>query len=460
MNDKKRIIHLLILISTMFLGLLTYLLYINMFEAETIASNPYNMRQWDEELSVHRGDIYDRNGVVLAETEKNDDGTTTRVYPEKNLYSHVIGYYSRVYGKSLLEREFDSMLNGKGDMSLTLSDMKMGFNLNLSIDDKIQKAAYEALNGRKGAVIAMHPKTGEVYAMVSLPDFDSNPSALEENWNDIVEDENSPLVNRAVSGLYPPGSTFKIVTAAAAFENGMTDRVFEDVGKFTLGGLEVSNFNNEAFGTINFAEAFKHSSNQVFCTIGSELSEETMLDITNRFRIGKAAEFDIETAQSTLGYEELTAQDRALVAIGQGKLLVTPLDMLLICSTVANDGNMPKPYLVKTVTKESGAVVYRAAEKNLASPISKACADYLKELMVETVKSGTGKNAALSNVTVAGKTGTAENEKEKDHSWFVGFAPAEDPEIAVSVILENDGGSGGASAAPVAREVFSAYFSD
>lgn len=459
MSDNKKIIHLLILISAMFLALLTYLLYLNMFKAEEIASNPYNMRQWDEEASVHRGNIYDSNGVLLAETVKNSDGTQSRVYPENNLYSHVIGYYSKVYGKSLLEREFDSMLNGKGDISLRLTDIKQGFDLNLTLDNRLQKAAYSALNGRKGAVIAMNPKTGEIYAMVSLPDFNPNSSVLEQNWNNIVENENSPLINRAVSGLYPPGSTFKIVTAAAAFENGMTSKFFEDVGKFSLDGLEVSNFNNESYGKIDFNDAFKYSSNQVFCSIGAELNEEIFLDITNRFKIGEAIDFDIETAESRLGYKNLTDKDCALVAIGQGKLLVSPLNMLLICSAVANNGNMVKPYMVKTVTKENGTVIYKAIEKNIASPISSECAEFIKELMTETVKSGTGKNAALSGITVAGKTGTAENEKEKDHSWFVGFAPAEEPEIAVSVILENDGGSGGSTAAPVARRIFQTYFS-
>lgn len=460
MNDKKKIIHLLILISTMFLGLLTYLLYINMFKSEQISSNPYNMRQWDEETSVHRGDIYDVSGILLAETVKNNDGTLNRIYHKKNLYSHVIGYYSKVYGKSLLEREFDSILNGRGDISLNISDIKKGFNINLTIDNKIQEAAYKALDGRKGAVVAMHPKTGEIYAMVSLPDFDPNSYSLESNWNDIVENIDSPLINRAISGLYPPGSTFKIVTSAAAFESGATDRVFEDKGKFELDGLVVNNYNNESFGKITFNEAFKFSSNQVFCTLGAELGGEKLTDIAERFGIGQARDFDIETSESTIGYKKLTDKDCALLAIGQGKLLVSPLDMLLICSTIANNGDTVKPYLVSSATKESGTVVYKSIKKSLGTPISSECASFLKELMVETVKSGTGKNAGLSNVIVAGKTGTAENEKEKAHSWFVGFAPAEDPQIAISVILENDGGSGGSTAAPVAKKVFNAFFNN
>ena len=459
MNDNKKIVHLLILISTMFLALVTYLLYINMFKAEEIAANPYNMRQWDEESSVHRGNIYDRNGVLLAETVKNEDGTQNRIYPEKNLYSHVIGYYSKVYGKTLLEREFDSVLNGKGDISLRLNDIRKGFNLNLTIDNRLQKTAYLALAGRKGAAIAMNPKTGEIYAMVSLPDFDPNSDVLEKQWNSIVEDKNSPLINRAVSGLYPPGSTFKIVTAAAAFEYGMTDRIFNDVGKFSLDGLEVNNFNNESHGEINFSDAFKYSSNQVFCEIGAELNAEKLTSVFEKFEIGKAPEFDIKTEKSRLGYKDLTEKDCALVSIGQGKLLVSPLNMLLICSSVANNGNMVKPYIVKTATKDNGTLIYKANEKNLSTPMSSECATFIKDLMIETVSGGTGKNASLKNIVVAGKTGTSENEKEEDHSWFVGFAPADNPEIAVAIILENDGGSGGSTAAPVAKKIFESYFS-
>lgn len=455
MNRNKRIIHLLIVVSALFLSLLTYLLYFNMFEAERVSTNPYNMRQWDDEKSVQRGSIYDSRGVLLAETEKNDDGSMSRVYPEKNLYSHVIGYYSKVYGKTLLEREFDNYLLGKGNLSLV--DAKKGFDLNLTIDNRVQKAAYNAMNKRRGAVVAMNPKTGEILAMVSFPDFDPNAPALEKNWNTIVENEHSPLLNRISSGLYPPGSTFKIVTSVAAFENNMTGRVFEDTGGFSLDGLNVKNYNGEKFGKIDFEEAFKHSSNQVFCQIGSELGEEKLFDVASRFKIGAEIDFDIQTEVSRIGYKKMTQKDSALFSIGQGKLLVSPMNMLLVCSAIAADGNMYAPYVVKSVTKDNGAVIYKAQTRLISNVCSVNCANFIKDLMVETVKDGTGRAASIRGITVAGKTGTAENEKDADHSWFVGFAPAENPKIAVAVILENDGGSGGTTAAPVAQAVMKQY---
>ena len=204
---NKRIIRALIVVSALFLALLTYLLYFNMFQAETVATNPYNRRQWDDERYVTRGTIYDSTGLILAETVEDSEGNAKREYPEGRLYSHVIGYCSKVYGKSLLERAYDSELLGKGDIDIFQGDKKKGFDLNLTINNTVQKHAYSQMRGRRGALVAMNPQTGEVIAMVSLPDFDPNAENLEKSWGDIVEDENSPLISRTIQGLYPPGST-------------------------------------------------------------------------------------------------------------------------------------------------------------------------------------------------------------------------------------------------------------
>lgn len=455
MNVNKRIITVLIAVSTLFLALLTYLMFFNLFHAEKVSTNPYNRRQWDEERYVTRGKIYDRTGKVLAETVEGKD-SAKRVYPEGRLYSHVIGYCSQVYGKSLLEREFDSELLGKGDIDLFQGDKKQGFDLNLTIDNELQRYAYSQLNGRKGALVAMNPKTGEVLAMISLPDFEPDAETLEKNWNGIVEDENSPLLTRASQGLYPPGSTFKIVTAAAAFENGLQGKLFEDTGRFKAGSLEVENYNKKAYGSITVEDAFRVSSNQVFCQIGFDLNSEIMLGVSERFGINSALDFDIPTAKSRIEYKKMSVSDSALVAIGQGQLLATPLQMAAICSTVANGGYMVKPYLVGSVSK-NGVVLSETKKKNIGQPISRECAKYLEGLMIDVVANGTGTRARINGFTVAGKTGTAENESDKDHSWFVGYAPVENPQIAVAVILESDGGSGGDTAAPVAGNVMRKY---
>ncbi len=455
---NKKIIRVLIVISALFLSLLTYLLYFNMFDAERVSVNPYNRRQWDDERYVIRGSIYDSEGVVLAETITDSDGSSVRKYPQGKLYSHVIGYYSQVYGKSLLEREYDSELLGKGDIGLFQGSKRKGFDLNLTINNTVQKYAYKEMRGRRGALVVMKPKTGAVIAMVSLPDFDPNAKNLEKAWGNIVEDENSPLISRAIQGLYPPGSTYKTVTLAAAYENGFFGKKFDDVGKFIVGDVTVENYNGKKYGEISLEEAFKVSSNQVFCSLGYDLGSEKVMEIAKRFGIESEIEFDLPTSKSRIEYKKMNDTDGALVSIGQGQLLTTPLQMATICSAVANGGNLVRPYLVESVTK-GDTVIESSKPKIIGRAISEDAAAYVAEQMVEVVKSGTGRNARISGVTVAGKTGTAENEKDKDHSWFIGYAPAEDPEVAIAVILENDGASGGTSAAPLAGSVMSKYLS-
>ncbi|MBO5955595.1 MAG: peptidoglycan glycosyltransferase [Clostridia bacterium] len=455
MNVNRKIIRVLIVISALFLVLLTYLLYFNMFQEDRVSTNPYNRRQWDDERYVTRGTIYDSQGLVLAETVEDEDGTK-RVYSQGRLYSHVIGYCSQVYGKSLLEREYDSELLGKGNLDLFQGDKKKGFDLNLTIDNSVQKYAYEQMRGKKGALVAVNPKTGEILAMVSLPDFEPQAELLEKEWNNIVENENSPLVARTVQGLYPPGSTYKIVTAAAAFENGMQGTSFEDTGSFKAGDLEVENYNNKAYGTITLEDGFRVSSNQVFCTVGYDLGSEKTLEIAERFGVNSGLPFDIQTESSRIEYKNMTQADSALVSIGQGQLLATPLHMAMICSSVANGGKLLRPYAVKSITKNN-TVISETKTKELSQVMSPECAEYLGTLMVDAVENGTGTRAKIWNVTVAGKTGTAENENEKDHAWFVGYAPYEDPQIAIAVILENDGRSGGDAAAPIAGNVMKMY---
>lgn len=453
---NKRIIRVLIVISALFLALLTYLLYFNMFEAESVSTNPYNRRQWDEERYVERGTIYDSQGIVLAETLTDNDGNTKRSYPEGKVYSHVIGYYSKVYGKSLLERQFDGELMGKGDIGLFQGDKKRGFDLNLTINNSLQKYAYTRMRSRRGALVAMDPKTGAILAMISLPDFDPNADTLEKNWGDIVEDESSPLLTRTVQGLYPPGSTYKVVTLAAAYENGMAGKIFDDVGEFKVGDVTVENYNGKKYGEISLEKAFSVSSNQVFCNIGFELGSEAVLSIAKRFGIEKETEFDLNVEKSRIEYKRMNDTDGALVSIGQGQLLTTPMEMAIICSAIANGGNLVKPYLVSSVTKNN-TVISQTKAKVEGRAISPECASYIGEQMVKVVSEGTGTAARIGGVTVAGKTGTAENEKEKDHSWFIGYAPVEDPQIAVAVIFENDGKSGGVTAAPVAANVINKY---
>ena len=456
MQNNKKIIRVLVVVSIMFLALVSYLLYFNMFSAEKVASNPYNKRQWEDERFVKRGSIYDRDGEVLAETIIDGD-SRTRSYPKGHLYSHIIGYYSRVYGKSQLEMKYDKQLLGHGDINITFNELRSGYDLNLTIDNDLQEYAYKQLDGRRGAIVAIEPETGKILAMVSYPDFDPSTDAIEKNWMYIVAREDSPLLARATGGLYPPGSTYKIVTAATAYNAGYSDKTFEDNGVFKQGGLKVSNYGGESYGTINVRKAFEVSSNFAFCTLGYELGAQNVKDAAEAFGVNKDIDTDIPVSKSRIDYKKMTNEDAALVSIGQGQLLMTPLHVAMLGAAVANNGKMMKPYLVNTITTSSGLTLSTTKPTVFCQPMSAECASYMNGLMIDVVKEGTGRSAAISGITVAGKTGTAENENEKDHSWFVGYAPAEKPTIAVAVLLENDGRSGGASAAPIAKKVMTKY---
>ncbi len=456
MKPNKRIIHVLVVVCLMFLSLVTYLLYFNMFQAEEVSTNPYNKRQWEDEKFVKRGNIYDSKGVLLAETEVSGDSRIRR-YPKGRLYSHVIGYYSRTYGKSHLEMTYDKELLGHGDISISFGNLRSGYDLNLTIDHILQDYAYQQLGGRQGAVVALEPSTGRILAMVSYPDFDPSAESLEQNWNSIVEQENSPLLSRATQGLYAPGSTYKIATTAAAYENGMTKKTFEDTGTFEKDGLKVKNYGGTAHGSIDLEKAFAVSSNYAFCDLGYSLGPDKVRQTAERFGIGKTFEFDLETSKSQIQYKKMHPSDAALVSIGQGQLLMTPLHVAMMGSAVANNGKMMTPYLVESITTASGLTIGTTKPTLFSTVMSSACANYLDRLMQNVVTSGTGQSAQISGISVAGKTGTAENETAKDHAWFVGYAPADNPRIAVAVILEYDGGAGGTNAAPIARNVMRKY---
>ena len=453
---NKRMIHVLVVVCLMFLSLVTYLLYFNMFEAQEVAGNPYNKRQWEDEKFVKRGNIYDRDGVLLAETLV-DGESRIRSYPKGNLYSHLIGYYSRVYGKSQLEMAYDKELLGHGDITINFNELRSGYDLHLTVDHDLQQYAYQQLGKRNGAVVALEPTTGKILAMVSYPDFAPDAASLEKNWNTIVEREDSPLLARATQGLYAPGSTYKIATATAAYESGRIGETFEDVGTFTQGGLEIDNYGKKKHGEIGLKRGFEVSSNFVFCTLGYEMGPDKIKENAEKFGINKGFPFDIAASKSRIDYKKMTESDAALVSIGQGQLLMTPLHVAMMGATVANKGKMMQPYLVDSVKTASGIALSVNRPQVLTTPMNEDCAKYLDELMQGVVKNGTGTGARISGVTVAGKTGTAENESNKDHAWFVGYAPAEAPEIAVCVLLEYDGGGGGSNAAPIARRVMQRY---
>jgi peptidoglycan glycosyltransferase len=465
MNENKRIIKAFLILGALFVLLIGYLSYFELFLKADVVQNPYNRRIWEVDTGRVRGPITDRNGVVLAYSEADGEGLVKRIYPFKNLYSHVIGYHSPLYGNHQLEATYQNDLSGDKavnrikDLWKQLSGETLyGNQLTLTIDHVLQTRASELLKGRNGAVVALDPRTGAILAMVSNPSFDPNADALSEQWAAHQADPDAVLLPRATQGLYPPGSTFKVLTTAAAMGNGLADFVWNDEGSITVDGKVLQNFNGKVFGQVDLNKAFTQSVNTYFAALGLEVGEDRLVETTEAFHFNQAWTFPLQVATSRFerGQGSLTAL--ASASIGQGTLLMTPLHMALMAGTVANGGNMMTPYLVQSVQMASGEQVENTIPKVLSKAIPVETAQALTQLMIQVVDQGTGTRAKISGIKVAGKTGTAQNERSgEDHAWFVGFAPAADPQIVVAVLLEYSGTTGGNASAPIAADIMGTY---
>lgn len=456
-KEIKRIITVLIGFCLLFISLIVYMSYFQIFKAEAVKNNSYNKRLWINEESILRGSIVDRNGKTLVYSEKRDD-LYTRHYEFGRLYSHVIGYSHRQYGKSGLELHYNNVLLNINENS-TINEIKNivlpsteGNSIKLTIDHELQAKARSLLKGKRGSIVAMNPETGEIYAMVSLPDFDV--SNLNEEWKNISEDISSPLLNRATQGLYAPGSTFKVITTIAAINSGKIDEKYECTGSIVVDGYKFNDYNSKGHGMIGLEQALTNSCNTYFVAKSKEINKNEIGEIANSFMINGRIPFELPTKESQFPYKgNMKATDIAASFIGQGKVLVTPLNMALIASGIGNGGQIMEPTLIKEIISRKDKVIKTNEPKILSQGTDGITANEVKDMMVEVVKSGTGKNANIKNIKVAGKTGTAENSSGKSHAWFIGFAPADNPKIAIAVILEEDGTTGGKSAAPIGRDI-------
>ena len=456
-KEIKRIITVLVGFCLLFISLIVYMSYFQIFKADAVKNNSYNKRLWINEESILRGSILDRNGKTLVYSEKKDD-LYTRHYEYGRLYSHVIGYSHRQYGKSGLELHYNNTLLNINDNS-AINEIKNivlptteGNSIKLTIDHELQEKARSLLDGKKGSIVAMNPETGEIYAMVSLPDFDV--SNLNEEWKNISEDITSPLLNRATQGLYAPGSTLKVITTIAAIKSGKIDEKYECTGSTVIDGYKFSDYNSKGHGIIDLKQALAYSCNTYFVSKSMEIRKEEIGQVANNFMLNQRIPFELPTNESQFPYKgNVKETDFAASFIGQGKVLVSPLNMALIASGIANGGHIMEPTLIKEIISTKDKVIKTNEAKILSQGTDGITANEVKDMMVEVVKSGTGKSASIKNIQVAGKTGTAENSSGKSHAWFIGFAPADNPKIAVAVLLEEDGTTGGSSAAPIARDI-------
>lgn len=451
---------------SIFAIIMVYLVIFNEFLAKDILNNPYNSLVDTQEDNVIRGDILASDGTVLATTQVDSEGNQTRVYPLGSVFSHVVGFNNN--GRSGLELSENYYLLSKADNVLSqISDdidgeKYEGDDVYTTLSVKLQEAAYEALGTNKGAVIAMDPQTGEILCMVSYPSYDPNDAVEDYSTWLTYDSDDSVLLNRATQGLYPPGSTFKILTLLAYMEQNADyeDFTFSCSGSVSIsGGTKINCAGNTAHGYETLVTAFANSCNSAFATIGVSLTRAEYISLVSRFLFNQSlgvdftynqSSFALTTSSSTSAVEE--------TAIGQGQTMISPLHNLMIASSVANDGVMLKPYLVDKVVDSNGNTVISYDSEELGIMMSEKQAEYITTCMKQVCKTGTGSAFRNYGVSVAGKTGSAQyGDGSNYHSWFVGFAPADNPKIAICVILEG-GFTGVSSAQYVARDVLDAYF--
>lgn len=436
-----------------------------------VRSNP---RRVGDDLTFPRGAIRAEDGLTLAQTELAD-GIAYRHYADPVL-SSVAGYFSvLLYGKSGLEASFDGPLTSHASLPLLQdlrerfeSEHRQGYDLVTSIDPELQAIAHDLLGDQVGAAVVMDVATGAVHAMASTPIVDpgrlvaSDAEEVErarEYWQELIDDERRPLVRRATDGLYTPGSTFKLVTVAAAIAEGMADRntTYLDDGELIVDGHRIVEANRpdptRTEWTLDEGVAF--SLNVVLAQVGLDLGPERMYDYAHRFGFGEAVPFDVPVAVGQVASSRDALEQFALLAdtsFGQGELLTTPLHMALVSAAFANQGAMPRPYLVDRVVRADGTVVSRTEPRVWRRPVDAETAEAVKAMMVGAVSYGSGWAASIAGAIVGGKTGTAEVEDAEPHAWFVGFGGWEEPTVAVSVVLEH-GGSGASVPARIARDL-------
>ena len=486
-NVSNSIKQVMVVFLFCFVALISYIAYFQVFSAPNIAEQQGNQRLWAKRNEVLRGTIYDRNKNALTTSARIDALKQKRTYVNGDLYVHALGYIDTKYGLTGLEANYDSDLTNYNKITNNISNLSKDFSMDklkqvfknrkedevkigngviTTLDPTLQKIAYDALGNSKGAVVALNPKTGEVLAMVSKPTY--NPNDLENSMKAANEgtSDNSPLINRVTSGLYPPGSTFKTVTLSSALDNmsDVTTRTFNDTGKIVFNEKQsLSNDSGEVNGTINLKEAFRLSSNFVFGTLAMELGNDKLKTTAEKYGFNNTIDSDgFKMSQSK--FPKLTKAEVGSIAqsgIGQSSILATPMQMALVSSTIANKGKMMEPRLVNQVIDKDGNVVKTIDSnvyKQVISPTNaNIIKDYMKNLVDSKIDSSWG---YFQGTGTAGKTGTADynlanGESAKPHSWFIGFAPANDPKVAVAVIVEN-GGYGASAAAPIAGKVINA----
>jgi len=443
----------------LFAGLAIRQLYVQLVAAPQIAARATNPRH--ALLDAGRGRILATDGTVLAQTLGGK-----RVYPLGDELAQAVGYVSARYGTSGIEKSFDSALTSPslsgdplaqlGELAATLRGAPLanrGADVVTTIVPSVESKLYELLARHpRAAGVVLDPRDGAVLALASVPSYD--PNDFDDEFASLSSDTDAPLLNRALDGLYPPGSTFKMFTAAAALDSNTVsmDSHFDDPGYLVIGDFTLHDNESEATGYGDLTKAFALSSNVDFGQIALKMGVDTFYEYLSRWGIGESLDFQLPAESGRVPAKSgVVPGELAQMGFGQGALLMTPLQMALIGATIANGGNEPRPFIVRQVVS-GGIPASTSATATLANPVSAETAANVTKMMVAVVERGTGTPAQLPHVTVAGKTGTATNPQGRSHAWFVAFAPADHPRVVVAIVVENVG-YGATYAAPIAREV-------
>ena len=481
MNGPLR--RLAAVVAVLFASLLASTTWVQFVDADSLEKQPYNSRTLFREYGRERGPLLVGSGTQIAESVPVDDQYKfLRRYPGGQAYSHITGFYSVVYGPTGMERAVGDLLSGTSDQlfyrrigDLLTGQEARGASVDLTIDPKVQSAAWKALGDRKGAVVALDPKTGNVLAMVSKPAYDPNLLASHDRAEvvaarkKLLEDPGRPLEDRAIaSRLYPPGSTFKLVTAATALSDGRWNPQSELDGPANLDlpltSVGLPNYSPgpcEPDNKITLTNALRISCNTAFGSLGLQLGAPAISEQAQKFGFGQKLRIPLDVTPSTFPAGANPPQT-AQAAIGQFDVRVTPLQVAMVSAGIANGGVVMRPNLVKTARFEDLDLIDTPVPEKLSEAVSSEVAQQLKGMMLEVVRNGTGTRAQIPGVDVAGKSGTAQQgEAGPPHAWFTAFAPADDPQVAVAVVIEDGGGlgdeaSGGRLAAPVAQKVMRA----
>lgn len=435
---------------------------------QDMINNSYNTRQQLLISQNYRGKIFSADGEVLAQTIQNEDGSETRSYPYDNLFAHVVGFSTQ--GRTGVEAAANYyLINSNIPVNQKVANdiagtKNPGDDVYTTLDVSLQEVASRALGVYKGSVIVTEVATGKILAMVSKPDF--NPNEIQEIWGDLVEDsESSVLLNRATQGLYPPGSTFKMITALQYIrENPDTyqDYQYQCNGRYTVDGSSIRCYHGTNHGSVDFTMSFAKSCNGSFANIGMGLDKEKFNATLGELLFNQELPITMNYSKSSTHItDDMEIDEMMQTSIGQGKTLMTPIHLNMITGAIANKGILMKPYVVDRVENNGKNVIKKFSSSSYGRLITEEEAEILRQMMSDVVTRGTSTVLSGQSYTVAGKTGSAEYNASKDdsHAWFTGFAPAENPEISVTLIIEG-AGSGGEYAVPIAKRIFDAYFEE